>query len=186
VHRILVRLVIVLGAASPPLAAQASFLVGYAGTVGKGDWQIEALEAGLATQMGWGPLRSGAATVRLGWFADQAVFFRGTRGFIGAFAVALRSAPLSLARIGDELNPTIIGLDLSLEAAGYLAARSPIPEGTRWGSLAALPALRVGTAEGAQFMIMLGPAFFAGRTQQTHAFLAARGEFPLARRRGGP
>jgi len=177
---------IALGALSTPLAAQSSFLVGYAGTLGAGEWQIEAIEAGLGMPLGLGPVRSGTVSLRLGWFADQAVIIRGTRGFIGALALALRSAPLTVTEIGDEINPTIIGLTVSLEGAGYLAANSPLPEGKRWVSLAVLPALRIGSAEGAQFMIMAGPAFFAGRAQHTHAFVAARGEFPLARRKGGP
>ena len=175
-----------LGALSTPLAAQASFLVGYAGTFGGGDWQIEMLEAGLAAPLGLGPVGSGAATVRLGWFADQAVFFRGTRGFVGGLALALRSKPLSLAEVGDEINPIIIGLNFSLEGAGYLAANSPIPEGKRWVSLAFLPALRFGSARGGQFTVIVGPAFFAGTTHHVHTFVAARGEIPLARRRGGP
>ncbi len=185
-RRSIVPMFMSLAALSTPLAGQSSLLFGYAGTVGGSDWQIEALEFGLAPSVGLGPVRSVAATLRAGWFADQAVLIRGTRGFVGALALALRSGRLTVTEVGDDINPTVIGLDVSLEGAGYLAARSPLPEGKRWASLAVLPALRIGQAEGAQFTLVVGPAFFAGRTQHTHAFVAARGEIPLARRRGGP
>ena len=185
-RRSIVPMFMSLAALSMPLAGQTSFLFGYAGTLGGSDWQIEAVEFGLATPVGLGPVRSVAATLRTGWFADQAVLIRGTRGFVGAFALALRSGRLTLAEVGDDINPTVIGLSVSLEGAGYLAAHSPLPEGKRWVSAAVLPALCVGLAEGAQFTLLLGPAFFAGDTHHTHAFVAARGEIPLARRRGGP
>lgn len=159
-------------------------LFGYAGTLGGGVWQIEALEFGFAPAFGLGPIRSAAVSVRAGWFADQAVLIRGTRGFVSGLALALRSGQLPVAQVGDDITPTTIAVDLSLEGAGYLAARSPLPEGKRWVSLALLPALRVGQAEGAQFTLVLGPAFFMGDRQHTHTFVAARGEIPLARRRG--
>lgn len=183
-RRSIVPMFMSLAALSTPLAGQTSFLIGYAGTVGGSTWQIEALEVGIAPSVGLGPVRSVAATVRLGWFADQAVLIKGTRGFVGALALALRSGRLTVAEVGDDINPTIIGLDLSIEGAGYLAGRSPLPEGKRWVSLAVLPAVKVGQAEGPQFSLILGPAFFAGDTHHTHAFIAARGEIPLARRRG--
>lgn len=185
-RRSIVPLFMPLALLSTPLAAQSSFLFGYAGTVGGGDWQIEAIELGLVPAVNLGPVRSAALTVRAGWFADQAVLIRGTRGFVGAVALALRSGRFTLAEIGDEINPTVISLGLSLEGAGYLAARSPIPEGKRWVSLAVLPALNFGQAQGAQFSFVVGPAFFAGDTHHLHTFLAARGEIPLARRRAGP
>ena len=169
-----------------PLVGQSSFLFGYAGTLGGGIWQLEALEVGFVTSLGLGPVRSGAATLRGGWFADQAVLLSGTRGLVGALALALRSGRLPLAEVGDATTPTVIALDVSLEGAGYLAAHSPLPEGQRWVSVAVLPALRMGQAEGMQFTLTLGPAFFAGRTQHMHTFVAVRGEFPLARRSGGP
>jgi hypothetical protein len=174
-----------LAALSTPLAGQTSVLFGYAGTVGGSTWQIEAFEFGLAPSVGLGPVRSVAATVRLGWFADQAVLLRGTRGFVGAAALALRSGRLTLAQVGDDINPTVVALDISVEGAGYLSGRTPLPEGKRWVSLALLPAVKIGQAEGPQFSLVLGPAFFAGTTHHTHAFIAARGEIPLARRRGG-
>lgn len=184
-RRSIVPMFMSVAALSTPLAGQTSLLFGYAGTVGGSTWQIEALEVGLAPTVGLGPVRSVAASVRLGWFADQAVLIRGTRGFVGALALALRSGRLTMAEVGDDANPTIVALDLSLEGAGYLAGRSPIPEGKRWVSLALLPAVKVGQSGGAQFSLVLGPAFFAGDTHHTHAFIAARGEIPLARGRGG-
>lgn len=185
-RRSIVPMFMSLAVLSTPLAGQSSVVFGYAGTLGGGVWQIEALEVGVATAIGLGPVRSVAATLRGGWFADQAVLLSGTRGLVGAMTLALRSGRLTVAEVGDAITPTLIALDVSLEGAGYLAARSPLPEGQRWVSLAVLPAVRVGQVDGMQFTFALGPAFFAGRTQRTHAFLAVRGEIPLARRSGGP
>jgi hypothetical protein len=172
-------------ALSTPLPAQTALSFGFAGTLGN-KWQIEALEVGAVRHLGLGPVRAGGASLRAGWFGNQAALIGGTRGFVGALALSLRSGSLGLAEVGEGPYPTLIALDVSVEVAGYLAANSPLPEGKRWGSVALLPAIRVGQAEGSRFAILLGPAWFAGDVRRTHAFLGVRGEFPLARRRGGP
>lgn len=168
-----------------PLAAQSAISFGFAGTLGP-NWQIEALEVGGFRHMGLGPIRAGGVMVRGGWFADQAAILGGTRGIVGALAVALRSGSLGLAQVGEGPYPTHITLDLSLEVGGYLGANSPLPEGKRWASVALLPAIRVGQMGGSRFALLIGPAWFAGKVRHTHAFLGVRGEFPLARGRGGP
>lgn len=176
----------VLGAlivSSVPLGAQSFFTIGYSGTLGS-NWQIEALEAGLVGHTGLGPVRYIAATGRIGWFGDQGAIIGGTRGFIAAGALALRSGRISLFNIGEDQNPTVVALDLSLEAAGYLARRAPSPWVARSVSLAALPGLRVGQAGSGQFVVLVGPAWFSGGgTWHAHAFLSARYEVPLGERR---
>ena len=178
-------LVLVLGAlivSSPPLVAQSAFTIGYSGTLGS-NWQIEALEAGLVRHTGLGPVRYVSGTVRIGWFGDQGAIIGGTRGFIGAGALAFRSGRVSVFTVGEDQNPTVVALDLSLEAAGYLAAHAPSPWVPRSISLAVLPGIRVGQAGGGQFAVLVGPAWFSGGgTWRAHAFVSARYEVPLGER----
>jgi hypothetical protein len=170
---------------STSLGAQSALSVGFASTLG-GHWQLEAAEFGFMHHAGLGPIQAVGASLRAGWFGDQAAIIGGTRGFVGAAALSARSARLSVAEIGQDLNPTTIGLDVTLEVAGYLASNSPIPEGKRWKSVAVLPGLWIGQAGGSRFGLVIGPAWFAGNVRRTHAFLGVRVEVPLARRRGGP
>lgn len=172
----------VLGAlivSSVPLCAQAAFTIGYDGTLGS-NWQIEALEGGLVGPAGLGPVRYVTGTVRIGWFGDQGAIIGGTRGFIAAGALALRSGRLGLFNVGEDQNPTVVALDVSLEAAGYLAAHAPSPWVARSASLAVLPGIRVGQSGGGQFVVLGGPAWFSGGgTWHSHAFVSARYEVPL-------
>jgi hypothetical protein len=169
------------------LGAQTAFTVGYSGTLGN-NWQIESLELGFVGHTGLGPVRYVSTTARIGWFGDQAAIIGGTRGIIGAGAFAVRSGRLSLFEVGQDADPTVIGLDLTLELAGYLASRAPTPPWhARSVSLAALPGLRVGQAGSSQFLVLAGPAWFSGGgVWRSHAFVSARVEVPLARGRGGP
>ena len=170
---------------STPAPGQSALSIGYAGTLG-GDWQVEAVELGLTHPVGLGPVRYGGLSLRVGWFGDQSAIIGGTRGFVSALGLALRSGRLNLAEVGTDANPTVIGVDLTLEAAGYLASRSPLPEGRRWFSLAILPGVRVGQVGQSQFALLVGPAWFAGDVRRTHPFVSARVDIPLARGRGGP
>jgi hypothetical protein len=184
VRRSIVPMFTLVTTLSTPLAAQSALAVGFASTLGR-NFQIEAAEFGYMHRVGLGPIQAVGASLRAGWFADQAAIIGGTRGFIGGGALALRSARVGVAEIGEELNPTRIGLDLTFEVAGYLASNSPLPEGNRWMSAAVLPGLWVGQSGGSQFAILVGPAWFAGKVRRTHAFLGVRVEIPLARREGG-
>jgi len=185
VRRSIVPMFTLLAALSPPAAGQSALSVGYAGTLG-GHWQIEAAEVGVTHPLGLGPVRHGGLSLRVGWFGDQGAIIGGTRGLVGALGLGLRSGRLNVAAVGEDASPTVIGVDLTLEAAGYLAARSPLPEGRRWLSLALLPGLRVGQLGQAQFALLVGPAWFVGEVRRTHPFMSARVDIPLARRRGGP
>lgn len=186
-RRAIVPVLAVLGCYIAPLSAQTAFTVGYSGTLGS-SWQIEALELGFVGHTGLGPVRSVSATARIGWFGDQAAIIGGTRGFIGAGAFAVRSGRLRVFEVGEDANPTVVGLDLTLEAAGYLASRAPTPPWhARSVSLAALPGLRIGPAGSSQFVVLAGPAWFSGGgVWRGHAFVSARVEIPLAQGRGGP
>ena len=171
---------------SVPLAGQAlSF--GFAGTLG-GDWSVESGEFGVVLPVGLGILRNVSGSVRAGWFGDNRTsIISHQRGFVSAVALGLRSGTLELFDVGGEgQSTTRIGFDVTLEAAGYLAARSPLPEGNRWVSAAVLPAIRVGQDDGTHFAILLGPAWFMGHPTEVHPFLGLRVELPLARDRGGP
>jgi len=185
VRRSIVPMFTLLATLSTPAPGQSALSIGYAGTLG-GDWQVEAVELGLTHPMGLGPVRYGGLSLRVGWFGDQSAIIGGTRGFVGALGLALRSGRLNLAEVGTDASPTVIGVDLTLEAAGYLASRSPLPEGRRWFSLAILPGVRVGQVGQSQFALLVGPAWFAGDVRRTHPFVSARVDIPLARGRGGP
>jgi hypothetical protein len=185
VRRSLVPVLMLIATISPPLRAQSVLAIGFASTLGS-NWQIEAADIGFTRRVGLGPVGALGASLRVGWFGDQAAIIGGTRGFIGGATLSARSARLNVADIGQELNPTQIGVDVTFEVAGYLASNSPIPEGSRWASVAVLPGFWVGQSGGSQFGVLIGPAWFAGDVRRTHAFLGVRVEVPLARRRGGP
>jgi hypothetical protein len=171
---------------STPLAGQAlSF--GFAGTLG-GDWAIEAGEFGLVEPVGLGPIRHVSASVRAGFFGDNRTsIITHQRGFLGALALGLRSGTLNFFEVGGEgATPTEIGVDLTLEVSGYIASRSPLPEGKNWRAVAILPAVRVGQQNQTTFALLLGPTWFYGDVQRVHPFLGVRIEVPLAHGRGGP
>jgi len=83
-----------LAALSTPAAEQSAISVGYAGTLG-GHWQVEAVEVGVTHPLGLGPVRYGGLSLRVGWFGDQGAIIGGTRGFLGALGLALRSGRLT-------------------------------------------------------------------------------------------
>jgi len=170
---------------STPAAAQSAFTLGLAATLG-GGWQIEGADVGLVRRIAAGPFRRVSATARLGSFIDEGAIIGGAKGFIGAATLGIKTAPLSIAELGDDTNPTQIGADLTLEAGGWLGSNSPLPQGGSWASLALLPGLRFGGSGGMQYSLMLGPAVFFGRSTDVHAFLGIRFEAPLARRPSRP
>jgi hypothetical protein len=182
----------VLGALSTPLAGQAgptrspaAIGLGFAATLG-GGWQIESGEVGYVRRLGRGPLRALSASVRMGSFIDEGAILGGSRGFVVAGTFGARTPPLPLADLGDEQNITSIGLDVTLEATGYLTSNSPLPQGSRWGAVAFLPGVRVGGGDGPQYSILIGPTAFLGSKTDVRGLLAFRIEAPLARRERHP
>jgi hypothetical protein len=156
--------------------------LGIAATLG-GGWQIEGLDIGLSQGVHAGPVRRLGIGGRLGSFIDEGAIIGGTQGFVGALALSARGAPVRIADVGAENNPTTLGLDFTLEVAGYLGSHSPLAQGGKWVSVAFLPGLRFGGGEGSggRFSILLGPTVFLGHSTDVHGFLGVRYEMPLAR-----
>lgn len=178
-------MLVVLGALSTPLAAQAGAIgVGFAATLGSG-WQIESGEIGYVHRMA-GPVRALSVGARLGAFIDEGAILGGNRGFVFAGTLGARSGRIMLAELGDEQNLTAIGFDVSIEATGYLTSNSPLPQGSRWGAVAFLPGLRVGGGDGVQYAFVIGPTAFFGSKTEVRGLLAFRVEAPLARRERHP
>lgn len=170
---------IALWALSTPLAAQSAFTAGLAATLGDG-WQIEGADVGIVRPLRLGPLRRWTAVGRVGSFVDQGSFFGGQRGVLGGIALGVRTASMTVAEIGTDPDFTRITFDLTVEAAGYLAANSPLPHGSQWMAASLLPAIRVGDPAATQFTMLLGPAWFLGHASAVRVFLGLRAELPLA------
>jgi hypothetical protein len=166
---------------STPLVAQTQWSVGFAGTLG-GGWQIEGAEFGAVRRLAAGPLRFGSLSVRLGSFVDEGAIIGGTRGLMAGVSLGARSGLAKLADVGTENSPSAFGVDLTVEATGYLGTRSPLPEGSPWAALSVLPGLRFGDADGVHYALLIGPSIFFGRTSDVHALLGLRFELPLAHR----
>jgi len=186
----MISIMTLVGALSTPpggrdLAAQAAWGFGLAATVGDG-WQIEAVDVGYVRRIAAGPLRYYSAAGRFGSFVDEGAIIKGQRGFVAAVALAARTGRAAIAELGDENDLTVIGVDLTVEGTGYLATRSPLPQGSSWAALSFLPGLRFGRHDGAQYGFVLGPTVFLGRTPDVRAFLGIRFEAPLARRESRP
>jgi hypothetical protein len=144
-------------------------------------WQIEAVEVGYVRTMSRG-LAAFSLTGRVGTFIDETAVMGGSRGMVFATTLAARTRMKRIAQLGEEERGKAIGLDVTLEASGYLAAGSPFAQGSRWGAIALLPGLRIGKAA-----IVIGPtAFIAGGKTSVRGLLAFRGEATLARQERQP
>jgi len=168
-----------------PKGGGAAIGVGFAATLGSG-WQIESGEIGYVRRKTHGPVRALSIGARLGSFIDEGAIIGGGRGLVFATTLAARSNRLMLAELGDENNLTQIGFDVTLEATGYLTTNSPMPQGSTWGAVAFLPGLRVGSADGPQYGLVIGPTVFFGTKNEVRGLLAFRVEAPLARRERHP
>jgi hypothetical protein len=176
-------------ALSTPLAAQTAprggLTLGFAGTLG-GGWQIEAADVGYARALRAGPLRVASLTARLGSFMDEGAIIGGARGFVFGLTVGGHTGLWTLAELGAETTTSQIGLDLTVEATGYLGSRSPLAVGSPWGAVTVLPGLRFGDPDGAQLGLLIGPTVFFGAVGDVRPFIALRFEAPLARREPHP
>jgi hypothetical protein len=183
-------MLVALGALSTPLVGQSprrnAIGVGFVATLGSG-WQIEGGEIGYVRRYGNGMLGALSLGARVGTFIDQAAILGGTRGIVFAPTLAMRTGTASLAQLGDDQNATAIGFDVTLEASGYLASSSPLPQGSRWAAVALLPGLRVGSGDGARYGLVIGPTMFLSSSKSTvRGLLGLRVEAPLARRERRP
>jgi hypothetical protein len=191
VRRSIASILVVLGALSTTLAAQSAggsgaLAAGFAATLG-GGWQIESGEIGWVWRKGHGPVRAVSLGARLGAFIDEGAILGGSRGFVFGGTVGARTDRLMLAELGDQNNLTQIGVDLTLEATGYLGSHSPLPQGSTWGAVALLPGLRVGSGDGPRYALLIGPTWFLGSSPgEIRGLLAFRVEAPLARRESHP
>lgn len=151
---------------------------GYFATLGA-NWQIESVEIGYVFRRGRG-LPAISLSTRWGAFIDQSTYLGGTRGMVFAAALSTRTRMLQIGQLGSEDRSTPIGIDLTIEAAGYLAASSQFWQGSRWGALSVLPSLRIGPGA-----LTVGPTLFLAGSKQKPAMrgvLALRGEASLSRR----
>jgi len=201
VRRSTASMLVVLATLSTPLAAQtdsaratapepargkSAIGVGFAATLGN-SWQIESAEIGYVRRSSHGLIGAVSVGGRFGAFIDEGAILGGNRGFVFATTLAARTARVGLAELGDEMNLTSIGFDVTVEATGYLTANSPLPQGSTWGALALLPGLRVGAGDGPTYGILIGPTwFFGGPAVEVRGLLAFRVEAPLARREHHP
>ena len=149
---------------------------GYFATLGA-NWQIEAVEIGYVFRKPRGALPAIALSTRWGAFIDQSSYLGGSRGMVFAATLSARTRMIEIGQIGSEEHSTPMGIDLTMEAAGYVAASSPFWQGSRWGALSLLPSLRIGPGA-----LTLGPTLFLAGPKQKPAMrgvLALRGEASL-------
>ena len=150
---------------------------GYFATLGA-NWQIEAVEIGYVFRKPHGALPAVALSTRWGAFIDQSTYLSNTRGMVFAATLSVRTRMIQIAQLGSEDHSTPMGLDLTMEVAGYVAASSPFWQGSRWGAVSVLPSLRIGPGA-----LTLGPTLFLAGPKQKPAMrgvLALRGEASLS------
>jgi hypothetical protein len=171
---------------STPLAGQGNALtLGLAYTVGSG-WQVEGLEAGVARAVHAGPIAAVSLTGRVGSFIDEGAILGGARGFVFGTSLAARTPMATIAELGADTSASRVGLDVTVEATGYVGSRSPLPVGSPWGAVSVLPGLRFGDPDGSRLGLLIGPTVFLGDVTQVRTFLGVRFEAPLARRERHP
>jgi hypothetical protein len=171
---------------STPLAGQGNALtLGLAYTVGSG-WQVEGLEAGVARAVHAGPIAALSLTGRVGSFIDEGAILGGARGFVFGTSLAARTPLATIAELGADTSASRVGLDVTVEATGYVGSRSPLPVGSPWGAVSVLPGLRFGDPDGSRLGLLIGPTVFLGDVTQVRTFLGVRFEAPLARRERHP
>ena len=190
-RRSIASMLVTLVALSTTLAAQSrdsvtstpsnhAIAFGYFATLGS-NWQIEAAEIGYVHRLSHGLAAFGIAG-RVGTFMDESTVLGGSRGFVFATTVSTRTRMWRIAQLGEDEHGTAIGLDVTLEASGYVASGSPFWQGSHWAGVSLLPALRIGGGA-----IVLGPTLFLGdRKPAMRGMLALRGEATLARRERHP
>jgi hypothetical protein len=191
VRRFIILLFAAFGAVAGTASAQARDSVksvpsshaisfGYFATLGS-NWQIEAAEVGYVHRLAHGFAAYSIGT-RLGMFVDESTVLGGSRGLVFATTVSTRTRMRQIAQLGEDEHGTAIGLDVTLEASGYVASRSPFWQGSHWAGISLLPSLRIGGGA-----ITVGPTLFLGaRKPAMRGMLAFRGEATLARRERHP
>jgi len=144
------------------------------------------LEVGLAHTVHAGPIAALSLTARLGSFIDEGAIIGGARGFVFGTSLAARTPTWTIAELGADTSASRIGVDLTVEATGYVGSRSPLPVGSPWGAVSLLPGLRFGDPNGPRLGLLIGPTVFLGTVTEVRTFLGVRYEAPLARRERHP
>jgi hypothetical protein len=181
VRSLVTPILLVSAISAMPLAAQtrgATFTTGLSATLG-GEWQLQGIDIGIVRPANLGLIRYVSAVVRAGSFISQESF-SSARGFFGAVAIAAETPLMTLFDVGAEQAPTRLAFNFTLEASAYLAANSPVPQGSRWIGLAVLPSFRTIQTDNIGFTLMVGPIAFLGPTTDVRALLGARIEIPYA------
>src|SRR2546427_9381113 len=185
VRRSIVTMLTTVVGLSTSLAGQNAVTAGLAYTVGSG-WQVEGLDVGLARAVHAGPIAALSLTARLGSFIDEGAIIGGARGFVFGASLAARTPTWTIAELGADTSASRIGVDVTVEATGYVGSRSPLPVGSPWGAVSLLPGLRFGDPNGPRLGLLIGPTVFLGRVTEVRTFLGVRYEAPLARRERHP
>lgn len=187
-RRFMASMLVVGGALSTPLAAQQrgpAWMIGIAATVGTG-WQIEGADIGFSRPIGLGPIRFASIAGRFGTFQDEGAFIFGSRGIVTALALGGQTGSLPIFDVGTDQNPISIALDLTFEVSGYVASRSPFPQGSQWIGFAVLPGIRTIKTDSFGGSLMVGPVVFIGHETDVRTFLGFRFEIPVARGSAAP
>jgi hypothetical protein len=184
VRRSMIAMLIATATLSTRLGGQA-VAIGFAGTLGSG-WQIEGVDLAYVRAIHVGPVRSVLLGGRGGSFVDQGAIVGGSRGFVVAAMLGLRTGLARLADVGNETNPAPLGADLTIEVSGYAGSNSPLPQGSPWAAVSLLPGLRFGEGEGVRYSLVVGPTVFFGPVTDVHTFLGLRFELPLAHHTAHP
>src|SRR5947208_6090687 len=156
VRRSMIPMLTALVGLSTPLAGQGALTLGLAYTVGSG-WQIEGLDVGFARAVHAGPVAALSLTARVGSFIDEGAIIGGARGFVFGASLAARTRTATIAELGADTSASRVGLDLTIEATGYVGSRSPLPVGSPWGAVSGLPGLRFGARTGSRLGLFSGP-----------------------------
>ena len=177
-RRSMVTMLVGLVGLSTPLAAQAGggglLTFGLAYTVGSG-WQIQGFDVGYGRAVRSGPIAALSLGARLGEFIDQRAIVGGSQGFVFGTTLAARTRAWTIAEFGSDTAPSRLGLDLTVEATGYLGAHSPLGIGSPWGGVSLLPGLRAGNVS-----LVFGPTAFFGTATLVRPFLGLRFDVRLA------
>lgn len=186
-RRFVIPILLAAAISATPLVAQtrgATFTTGLSATLGGGEWQLQGVDIGIVRPVNLELIRFWSLVGRAGAFVNEASLVSSARGFYGAIALGAETPLVTLFDIGAEQAPTRIAFNLTFELSAYLAANSPVPQGSRWVGFAVLPSFRTVQTDNIGFTFMLGPIAFVGNTTNVRALLGIRIEIPYATKRG--
>jgi len=165
---------------SVPMNARRAYVFGVTTFTG-GAYQPSGVDATLAFRTDGLPFKAAGIGLRLGsYIQNQAVLIGRSQGYFAAAVANLRRPLVTLATVGSEDYPTYLKLELILEGVASFATNSPMPQGNVSGILAPLLAISFGNRgildQG--LSLVLGPAWFVGKTADWHPQLSFRFQMP--------